>query len=93
MPDRADERAWLNAALEHANARVATLEGELEQEKQRISRLRAELEDLDEEVRVDASPVRTADLAVAPEARFENAHFGGRVSVIGLQIEDSLEVA
>ncbi len=57
MPDRADERARLNAALEHANARIATLEGELEQEMQLISRLRAELAALDVEVMGDALPV------------------------------------
>lgn len=58
MPDRADERARLNDALEHANTRIATLEGELEQEKQRLARLRAEMVALDEAVLVETAGIR-----------------------------------
>lgn len=68
MPDRANERARPNEALEHANTRIAKLEGELEQEKQQLARLRAELVALDEAVLVSASPVdETASIRAPAE--------------------------
>lgn len=83
MPDRADERARLNEALEHANSRIANLEGELEQEKQQRARIRADLVALDEAVLVSASPVdETASIrAPAEKLTIFRSLFRGRPDV------------
>jgi hypothetical protein len=66
MPDHADERARLNEALERANARIASLAGEIEQEKRVVARLHREMAALDEAVLVGASPVDESTSIRAP---------------------------
>jgi superfamily II DNA or RNA helicase len=83
MPDRADERARLNEALERANARIATLTGEIEQEKQVVARLHREMAALDEAMLVGASPVdeTTSILAPAEKLTIFRSLFRGRPDV------------